>query len=163
MHYLSGELILLSIGRFLGSSAFYSSKSKTLGMYNNWTSNMTGVLGAATLSLPSATSSPFGNASCHINDDLLISAEPTHCNPHTVMQFPWIFNPTFGKALDVVATHLIYSLQWWNARRLCVGAHEERCRQPPKERHEQYARSRLPVVGLTIAVLKSSPTSVVSL
>jgi hypothetical protein len=69
-----------SIGRSLGSSAFYSSKSETPGMYNNWTSNITRVLGA-TLGLPAAALSPFGNASCHINNDLVISAEPTCCNP----------------------------------------------------------------------------------
>jgi hypothetical protein len=77
MYYLSGELIPLSIGKFLGSSAFYSLiENETLGMYNNWTSNITGVLGA-TLGLPAATRSPFGNASCHINNDLVISAELT--------------------------------------------------------------------------------------
>ncbi len=76
MHYLSGEPIPLSIGRFLGSLAFYSSKSETLGMYNNLTSNMIGVLGA-TLGFPAGAPSPFGNASCHINNDLVISAEPT--------------------------------------------------------------------------------------
>jgi len=59
--------------------------------------------------------------------------------------------------------HLIYSLQWWNAHRLHAGAHEERCRQRPKQRHEQYARSRLPALGLMIAILKSSPTSMVAL
>jgi hypothetical protein len=39
-------------------------------------SNITGVLGA-TLGLLAVAPSPFGNASCHINDDLVISAEPT--------------------------------------------------------------------------------------
>jgi hypothetical protein len=107
MHYLSGGLIPVSIGSLLGSSAFYSSKSETLGMYNNWMSNMTGVLGAATLGLSAAAPSPSGNAGCHINDDLVISAKPTHCNPHTIMQFPSIFNPALGEALDAVATHLI--------------------------------------------------------
>jgi len=70
MHYLSGEPFPLSIGRFLGSSAFYSSKSETLGMYNN------GVLGA-TLGLPAAAPSSCGNDGCYINDDLVINAEPT--------------------------------------------------------------------------------------
>jgi len=65
---------------------------------------MTGVLGAATLGLLAAAPSPFGNASCHINNDLLISAEPTRCNPHIVMQFPSIFIPAFEEALDGVAT-----------------------------------------------------------
>jgi hypothetical protein len=37
---------------------------------------MTGVLGA-TLGLPATASNPFRNASCHINDDLVIGAEPT--------------------------------------------------------------------------------------
>jgi hypothetical protein len=69
-----------SIGRSLGSSAFYSSKSKTPSTYNNWTSNITGVLGA-TLGLLVVALSPFGNASYHINDDLVISAEPTRYNP----------------------------------------------------------------------------------
>jgi hypothetical protein len=44
-------------------------------MYNNRTSNITGVLGA-TLGLPAAAQSPFGNASCHINDNLIVDAEP---------------------------------------------------------------------------------------
>jgi hypothetical protein len=65
---------------------------------------MTGVLGAATLGLPAAALSPSRDASCYINDDLIVSAEPTCCNPHTVMQFPLIFNSAFGGALDVVAT-----------------------------------------------------------
>ncbi len=77
MHSLNGEPIPLSIGRFPGSSAFYSPiENETLGMYNNWTSNIIGVLGA-TLSLSAAAASPFGNASCGINNDLVMSAEPT--------------------------------------------------------------------------------------
>jgi hypothetical protein len=44
-------------------------------MYNNRTSNITGVLGA-TLGLPAAAPSPFGNASYYINNDLIISAVP---------------------------------------------------------------------------------------
>jgi hypothetical protein len=39
-------------------------------------SNIIGVLGA-TLSLSAAAASPLGNVSCHINNDLVISAEPT--------------------------------------------------------------------------------------
>jgi hypothetical protein len=37
---------------------------------------MIGVLGA-TLGFLAVASNPFGNASCHINDDLVIGAEPT--------------------------------------------------------------------------------------
>ncbi len=37
---------------------------------------MTGVLGAAILGFLAAAPSPFGNASCHMNNDLLINAEP---------------------------------------------------------------------------------------
>jgi hypothetical protein len=65
---------------------------------------MTGVLGA-TLGLPAVAPSPFGNASYHINNDLVISAEPiTRSNPHNVMHFPSIFNPAFAKALDAAVT-----------------------------------------------------------
>ncbi len=40
-------------------------------------SNITGALGA-TLGLPAVALSHFGNASCHINDNLVISAELTN-------------------------------------------------------------------------------------
>jgi len=65
---------------------------------------MTGVSGAATLGLPAAAPSPYGNGSCHINDNLVVSTEPTRWNPHTIMQFPSIFNPAFGEALDAITT-----------------------------------------------------------
>jgi hypothetical protein len=65
---------------------------------------MTAVSGASTLGLPAATPNPSRDANYHINDDLIISAEPTGCNPRTVLQFPSIFNPAFGGALDAVAT-----------------------------------------------------------
>jgi len=65
---------------------------------------MTAVPGASTLGLIAAAPSPSRDASCDINDDLIVSAEPTGCNPRTVLQFPSIFNSAFGGALDVVAT-----------------------------------------------------------
>jgi len=117
---------------------------------------MTAVPGASTLGLPAVASSPSRDASCHINDDLIVSAEPTGCNPRTVLQFPSIFNLAFGGALDDVATHLIYGLQWRNVRRFRASACEERYRQRPKERHEQYARSRLPVVELKVGYQSSN-------
>jgi hypothetical protein len=65
---------------------------------------MTVVTGASTFGLPAAAPSPSRDASYHINDDLIVSAELTGCNPRTVLQFPSIFNPAFGGALDAVAT-----------------------------------------------------------
>jgi hypothetical protein len=90
------------------------------------------VLGA-TLGLPAGAPSPFGNASCHINDDLVISVQnqhiSTYCNP-----IPFDFSIRHSEKLSMLSQpHLIYRLRRLNAHRLPAGAHETRYRQRPKE------------------------------
>jgi hypothetical protein len=76
------------------------------------------------------------------------------------MQFPLIFKPTFGEALDVVATPP--NLQPSMVERSSTSRTKKDVGNN-RRRHEQYARNRLPVVALTIVILKSSPTFVVPL